>query len=48
MSTSIVNTINNNIINKNVVEYAEKFKGYAVELHPNLTRDLHRILTHPI
>jgi hypothetical protein len=31
MSTSIVNTINNNIINKNVVEYAEKFKGYAIK-----------------
>ena len=22
--------------------------GVCVELHPNLTRDLHRILTHPI
>lgn len=31
MSTSIVNTSNTNIISKNVVEYAEKFKGYAVK-----------------
>jgi hypothetical protein len=31
LSTSIVNTSNTNIISKNVVEYAEKFKGYAVK-----------------
>jgi hypothetical protein len=31
MSTSIVNTSNINIISKNVVEYAEQFKGYAVK-----------------
>jgi hypothetical protein len=31
MSTSIVNTRNDSIINKNVIEYADKFNGYAVK-----------------
>ena len=31
MSTSIVNTRNDIIINKNVIEYADKFNGYAVK-----------------
>lgn len=31
MPTSIVNTSNTTIISKNVVEYAQKFKGYALK-----------------
>jgi len=33
---------------KQVLPNIELVKGMPVELHPNLTRDLHRILTHPI
>jgi hypothetical protein len=31
-----------------LAELAKALRELPVELHPNLTRDLHRILTHPI